>query len=353
MRFYFTFLLLLSLLPLSAQSVFDSLRVSKTMEVFFDFGKSEIRPEGLATIDSFYILFKKTPKTVAIRVTAHTDSVGTDKANLALSQKRAEAVKEALRHKGIAENLIQSEGFGERVPSVFNNNEMGRQRNRRATMDLMFAVPMMQFSGRVVDKNTKKGIEASVFFRTKTAQDSVRTDVSGQYTVRLPKDSVVQIEAQAKGYFFESMMRKMIGTPDLVKKSKLNGDIVLAPAVAGEKMTLRNLYFVGNQAVLLKISEPELPKILNFMLKNPDLHIEIAGHINAPNRTIKQISPREQLLSEERAKLIYDYLMEHKIAASRMSYKGYGNSEMVFPNAITEADQEQNRRVEIRVKADK
>jgi outer membrane protein OmpA-like peptidoglycan-associated protein len=127
-------------------------------------------------------------------------------------------------------------------------------------------------------------------------------------------------------------------------------EIPLLPVEVGEKVAIKNLYFVGNKAILLKKSQPELPKVLKFMLLNPKIKIEIAGHINAPGRTLSQLQLWEKDLSTDRAKTVYDYLIKNNISTDRLSYKGYANTQMLFPKVgSSEKQQAQNRRVEIRV----
>jgi outer membrane protein OmpA-like peptidoglycan-associated protein len=145
------------------------------------------------------------------------------------------------------------------------------------------------------------------------------------------------------------MTAKIFGSPELYKKYKVNPDIVLSPAKVGETAVLRDLFFVGDEAILLKVSEPELPKILKFMQLNPDLKVEIAGHINGPNLVMRNEPLWRQSLSERRAKVVYDYLLKNGIPAGRMTWKGYMNTQMLFPNPKSEQESEQNRRVEIRV----
>ena len=123
----------------------------------------------------------------------------------------------------------------------------------------------------------------------------------------------------------------------------------LPPVKIGESIDIKNLYFVGNEAILLPPSEPELPKILRFMQINPAAKIEIAGHVNLPNRPACGTSSSHYILSVRRALLVYDYLLKNGISENRVSYKGYGNWEMRYPQARTEEYQAKNRRVEIRV----
>lgn len=334
---------------LSAQSVFDSLYSASYVEVFFATGKADINVEGFAQLDSIVQLFSKNERFRLLRITAHTDSIGERGNNETLASRRAAAVRTALLERGIPKEKIQTRAFGERSPFTSNSTEEGRQRNRRAIIEAVVAVPMSTLRGQVKDRDTGKGIEALVTFRSKTRLDTTRTDSTGRYAVRLPKDSVVKVEAVARNYFFEDFTTRIFGSSELYKKYKINTDIVLPPAKPGEKAVLRNLFFVGDQAVLLKMSEPELPKILKFMQINSDLNVEIAGHINKPGNPIPEPEPGEMELSINRARVVYDYLLKNGIPAKRLHYKGYGNSEMMFPHALSPKESEQNRRVEIRV----
>ena len=112
---------------------------------------------------------------------------------------------------------------------------------------------------------------------------------------------------------------------------------------------IQNLYYVGNQDTLLPISKPELPKVLRFMQINEDLKIEIAGHVNHPNRPPVTKDSWEFDLSVRRAKMVYNYLIENQIDSARVTFKGYGNYEMRYPEARSQKEQSLNRRVEIRV----
>jgi outer membrane protein OmpA-like peptidoglycan-associated protein len=105
--------------------------------------------------------------------------------------------------------------------------------------------------------------------------------------------------------------------------------------------------------VLLPQSQPELDKVLAFARLNDRLILEIAGHINGPNRPPVSEDSWDFQLSVRRAKLVYDHLIANDIPAERISYKGYGNSQMRFPHATQERQMAANRRVEIRVLKEK
>jgi len=335
----------------SAQSIFDSLRVGHQAEVYFAFGKHELDGAAQVSLDAFVGVYTAGSAVALVRITAHTDSVGNVHSNLALSQRRAQAVQAALEQRGLLAEKIQTAYFGERRPATENTTEEGRQRNRRATLEILNPIPMSPYSGLVTDKNTGLGIPAVLHFSTRTLRDSVRTDSAGRFSVRLPQDSVVKTEAYAAGYFFESVMQKMYGPPEMLRRMQAEPLVIPLPSAgSGEKVAIKNLFFVGNEAVLLKSSEPELPKVLKFMQVNPDIRIEIAGHINNPLKKPDALEKWERELSVNRAKLVHDYLIKNGVEPERLTYKGYGNTEMLFPlPGSPEEQQAQNRRVEIRV----
>ncbi len=334
--------------PARTQSIFDSLRVAHREQVFFAFGKYELNADAQVALDSFTAAWSRLNPAVRIRITAHTDSVGSGANNLALSQRRAAAVQAALLGRGLPAERMDLVYFGEARPTASNGTEDGRQRNRRATLEAFTAVPMAPYSGQVQDKKSGEGIPATVHFSTRTLRDSILTDPTGFYAVRLPRDSVVKIEAYARDYFFESVMQRIYGTPEMIRRMQSQPAVLqLVPAKVGETAVLNNMFFVSNEATLLKSSEPELPKVLRFMQINPAIRIEIAGHINHPYW--QKIPFPDPTLSERRARLVYEYLLRNGIPEERMSFKGYQNTQMLFPETHDADEMEQNRRVEIRV----
>ena len=66
----------------------------------------------------------------------YTDSKGSDTYNMDLSKRRANAVKNLLVQRGVAENRIEVVGFGETMPVATNDTEAGRQKNRRVKIKI-------------------------------------------------------------------------------------------------------------------------------------------------------------------------------------------------------------------------
>ena len=114
---------------------------------------------------------------------------------------------------------------------------------------------------------------------------------------------------------------------------------------------LEGVNFIGGQHYPLPESRPAIEKLLRTMRKYPDLKIEIQGYICCEYDQYDGLDFHTQTmnLSENRAKYLYDYLIDADIRASRLSYKGYGSSKpLVFPE-VTEEERIKNRRVEIKV----
>lgn len=100
------------------------------MGVYFDFDKSEITSNSKLALDKLVKIFNEYGET-SILVEGHTDDKGTDSYNLALSQRRAQAVGGYLKSDGIASSRLTINWYGETQPKVENASDAGRAENRR------------------------------------------------------------------------------------------------------------------------------------------------------------------------------------------------------------------------------
>lgn len=101
----------------------------------FASGKTEIRPSLASALDAVAPVLASEAG-AAVKVVGHTDSQGSEMINLQLSIKRAEAVAEYLRQRGIALDRLSADGRGEADPLTSNATEEGRARNRRIELVL-------------------------------------------------------------------------------------------------------------------------------------------------------------------------------------------------------------------------
>jgi outer membrane protein OmpA-like peptidoglycan-associated protein len=101
--------------------------------IYFDTGKSVIKPESNPTLDEITKLLKNSPQ-LQLYVVGHTDSVGTLETNLKLSADRAESVVKALVERGISAARLKSAGVGPYAPAASNRTDEGKARNRRVEL---------------------------------------------------------------------------------------------------------------------------------------------------------------------------------------------------------------------------
>ncbi len=104
--------------------------------VFFDYGKSELKPESKTEADRLYELMKKHPK-MTVEISGHTDNVSSKKFNKELSQKRANAVANYIIKKGINRKRFKTVGYWFSKPIADNNTKEGRKQNRRVEFKIL------------------------------------------------------------------------------------------------------------------------------------------------------------------------------------------------------------------------
>jgi peptidoglycan-associated lipoprotein len=99
--------------------------------VYFDYDSYVIKPEFQAVIEA-HARFIKTDKSRKVAIEGHTDERGGREYNLALGQKRADAVRGALGLLGVTEAQMESVSFGKEKPAVQGSDEGAMAKNRRA-----------------------------------------------------------------------------------------------------------------------------------------------------------------------------------------------------------------------------
>ena len=107
--------------------------------------------------------------------------------------------------------------------------------------------------------------------------------------------------------------------------------------------SLRDINFESNSVQLSDISFVELRRVIQLMRENPTLRVEVAAHTDDLGS-----ENYNQVLSQQRAKSVADFLMENKIDPSRFEAKGYGESQAKVTND-NDVNRAINRRVELKI----
>jgi outer membrane protein OmpA-like peptidoglycan-associated protein len=197
--------------------------------------------------------------------------------------------------------------------------------------------------GRIKDATNNKPIAAIVELIDLSSGQTIQkmpSNKKGEFLVCIQAEKNYAFNISRKDYLFYSENYSFEGSnalkPQLV-------EIPLSPIREGEKVVLRNIFFKTGSSTLEKESESELQKLVGLLSNNPSMKIEISGHTDNVGD-----AKSNQLLSENRAKAVYDYLIEKRIASDRLSYKGYGMSQPIASND-TDEGRAQNRRTEFKI----
>lgn len=105
-------------------------------KITFDPGSDDISDSSSPLVDALSALLKQCPG-VPVEVAGHTDSQGTERNNLTLSEDRAKAVLVALKERGVDVATLKAVGYGEAKPIADNGTEDGRESNRRIEFTLI------------------------------------------------------------------------------------------------------------------------------------------------------------------------------------------------------------------------
>lgn len=193
--------------------------------------------------------------------------------------------------------------------------------------------------GIVRDKETRDFLEARVqvvnLNNKKTAYNDYTSKENGDFLAVMPIGADYAFNVSADGYLFYSENYEL---------KSANGnkpfllEIDLERLKVGTNMILKNIFFNTNEYALLPPSVTELATLKDLLKNNPNIHIEVQGHTDNVGNDLQN-----EKLSVNRAKAVYDHLIESKIDATRLTYKGYGETRPIAGNE-TEEKRKQNRR---------
>lgn len=134
-------------------------------------------------------------------------------------------------------------------------------------------------------------------------------------------------------------------TPKSVGFQEIEKDILLSPIEVGQTITLNNIFFNPNTAILKPVSDNELTRLYSLLNDHPTLVVEIGAHTNG--WTSHSFATQ---LSNQRAQAIVNLLEERGIAAGRLQAKGYGKTTPIATNDTLEG-RKLNQRIELKILA--
>jgi outer membrane protein OmpA-like peptidoglycan-associated protein len=141
--------------------------------------------------------------------------------------------------------------------------------------------------------------------------------------------------------------------PDTVSYNEIIKTISLQKLIDGSKIILNNIFYDYDKYNLTINSKSELNRLYDLLIKNPTLKIEISAHTDS-----RGSDDFNNKLSQQRAQICVDYLLQKDINNDRIIGKGYGKQQLLISNAEianlkSEAEKkaahQQNRRAEFKI----
>jgi len=198
--------------------------------------------------------------------------------------------------------------------------------------------------GKVFDKNSKEVLDSQIQITNlkdgKTIYDEITDPENGQFLATLPAGNSYGLAVSKEGYLFYSQNFTITGDQE---NKPFSIEVPLQKIDIGGMVILNNIFFEINKYDLLPESKSELQQLILFLKENPTISIEIGGHTDNIGEDESNL-----ILSKNRAKTVYEYLIINKIPLKNISFKGYGESQPISDNT-TEQGRKNNRRTEFKI----
>lgn len=210
--------------------------------------------------------------------------------------------------------------------------------------------PVILVKGKLVDAKTGQPIGAKIIYERlpdgKEIGVAQSNPVTGEYEIRLPGGQKYGVRAEAADHISTSQNLDLTAyTRDADLRTP---DITLAPievvAIAPDvSITLNNIFFDFDKAVLKAESFPELDRLVKLMNERPTMSVEVIGHTDAIGTATYNLG-----LSRRRAISVTERLLKGGITAERVITKAFGEGMPIATNDTKEGRQK-NRRVEFKI----
>lgn len=259
---------------------------------------------------------------------------------------------------------VRADGFGEKdiyrvtffgpVKSVILNtednliashNEPVKEKVKPSRIDIKEA-QLTLLKGVILDDKTNKPLEATIEIidneRNEVIASFTSNSVTGRYLVSMPAGKNYGISVKKENYLFHSENFDLAATSEYQEVQK---DIKLKNIAVGQSIVLKNIFFDFNKSTLRKESENEIAQLTKLLMDIPTMKIEISGHTDSYGSDVYNKN-----LSHQRAKAVYDRLIQNGIKADRLTFMGFGEEKPIDTNE-TDTGRQMNRRTEFKVTA--
>lgn len=245
------------------------------------------------------------------------------------------------------------------VEGAKGNDDIYFFEDKTPNMKVRYFLAGMSFQ----EKNEEKTILPNVKLILRDAEgrnlDETVSDKDGkfQFKTRLQIGTEYRISGQLEGFISHSQTFNTSGRA--AKESELSEtdttDIVFQTEVVlienifkeleeKDEIVLKNILYDFDDYRILPAAAKELDKLVEFLKSRPDLKVELGSHTDA-----RGSDRYNQRLSQRRAESAVNYIVSKGIDSDRIVAKGYGESKLLIPNAVTEEEHQLNRRTTVKV----
>lgn len=192
--------------------------------------------------------------------------------------------------------------------------------------------------GNVKSESSAEPLKARIELKnieTKRISQIPMDTLTGNYVAVAPFNSDYIMTVKRADHVYES---KYISKVDSIFKIPAKVDIEMKPIELNKSYRINDIYFPFNSFDLTLESKIVLDQLLDFLTENYTICIQVQGHTDNIGNDVGNLK-----LSENRAKSVYNYLIEQGISETRLTYKGFGKSMPVTGNE-TEEGRAKNRR---------
>lgn len=211
----------------------------------------------------------------------------------------------------------------------------------------------LTIAGKVLsckDKKVLTGVLGSIKdLQNQSTIATVSTDDNGKYNSPYKEGQKIRITFKKEGFLTQT--KDFEPTIDKATNVIILPDVCLEPIEVKKAIVLPEVQYDYNKATLRPESEKSLNGLILILQENPTLKIQMAAHTDS-----KGSDKYNQKLSEARAKSCVEYLIQHGIAADRLTYKGFGAKMPVAPNTKPDGSdnpegRQKNRRTEFSIQS--
>lgn len=204
--------------------------------------------------------------------------------------------------------------------------------------------------GKLIDAKTGEPIGAKIIYEKLpdgTVAGIAQSDhKTGEYEIKLPAGHLYGIRAEAKDHMSENQnldLRNITRDTVIDDKNFTLAPIEVARVEENATITLNNIFFDFDKAVLKPESFPELNRIVQLMTERSAMQVDVAGHTDATGTEQYNME-----LSRRRATAVQQYLIEKGISETRVNVSYFGEAKPLESNATMEG-RRKNRRVEFKI----